>query len=238
MSTIADSSSSFPMLVATSGPVVGFPSDWTMADLQQHLGGIPLERILLYRSPGTATEEDALWLDEHEDRICELVDGVLVEKVMSSYESLLAMMLVFLLQDFLQKNPLGIILGEAGQLRILPKKMRVPDVAFIRWERFPNGTLPKDRVYRVAPDLAVEFLSEGNTPREMERKLDEYFEAGVRLVWYIDPRTRTATVYTSRTDGTTIDVDGQLEGQDVLPGFSLRLGELFERADRRSGPPA
>lgn len=236
MSTIADSSHGIPVLVSTSGPVVGYPANWTMADLQQHLGGIPLERILLYRSPGTATEEDALWLDDHEDRICELIDGVLVEKVMSSYESLLAMMLGFLLQEFLEKNPLGVILGEAGQLRILPKKMRVPDVAFIGWHRFPDQELPNDRVYRVAPDLAVDFLSEGNTPREMERKLDEYFEAGVRLVWYIDPRSRTATVYTARNQATTIDVDGVLSGGEVLPGFTLRLGELFERTDRRSGP--
>jgi Uma2 family endonuclease len=168
MSTIANESSGIPFLVATSGPVVGYPTNWTMADLQQHLGGIPLERILLYRSPGTATEEDALWLDDHEDRICELIDGVLVEKVMSSYESLLAMMLGYLLQEYLERQPLGVILGEAGQLRILPKKMRVPDVAFISWGRFPDGKLPKDRVYRVAPDLAVEILSDGNTTEENE----------------------------------------------------------------------
>jgi Uma2 family endonuclease len=236
MSTVADSSSNFPELVSTTGPVVGFPSNWSLVDLQDHLGGIPLERILLYRSPGTATEEDALWLEEHEDRICELVDGVLVEKVMSSYESILAMVLVFYLQQYLQQSPLGVILGEAGQLRILPKKLRVPDVAFVSWERFPEGQLPRDRVYRVAPDLAVEFLSEGNTTREMERKLSEYFEAGVRLVWYIDPRSRTASVYTEPNRGTEIDSAGFLEGQDVLPGFSLRLGELFDNAQRRLGP--
>jgi hypothetical protein len=123
MSTIADPSHGIPVLVTTSGPVVEYPTNWTMADLQQHLGGIPLERILLYRSPGTATEEDALWLDDHEDRICELIDGVLVEKVMSSYESLLAMMLGYLLQEYLERQPLGVILGEAGQLlESLPRR--------------------------------------------------------------------------------------------------------------------
>jgi Uma2 family endonuclease len=238
MSTIADPSHGIPVLVTTSGPVVEYPTNWTMADLQQHLGGIPLERILLYRSPGTATEEDALWLDDHEDRICELIDGVLVEKVMSSYESLLAMMLGYLLQEYLERQPLGVILGEAGQLRILPKKMRVPDVAFISWSRFPDGKLPRDRVYRVAPDLAVEILSDGNTTEEMDLKLDEYFEANVRLVWYIESQSRTATIYSARDQATAIDVNGHLEGGAVLPGFSLRLGELFERADRRSAPSA
>ena len=123
-------------------------------------------------------------------------------------------------------------MGEAGQLRILPRTMRIPDVAFIGWNRFPDGKLPKDRVFHVAPDLAVEILSDGNTQQEMAMKLDEYFQAGTRLVWYIDPRTRSATIYTARNQATTIDATGQLEGRDVLPGFTLRLGELFGRAER------
>jgi len=235
MSTTSDPLSLPISAVPANALPVAFPSSWTLADLREHLGGISLERISLYRPPGMATEEDALWLDDHEDRICELVDGVLVEKPMSSFESLLAMILIRLLGNYLDSRDLGVLLGEAGQLRILPTKMRVPDVAFISWDRFPGGKLPQDRVYRVAPDLAVEILSEGNTPQEMENKLDEYFEAGVRLAWYIDPRTRTANIYTARHQMTTIDTSGHFDGGEVLPGFSLRLGELFERADRRQG---
>lgn len=207
-----------------------------MEDLQQHLGGIPLNRIRLFPPPGMATEADALRMDDQEDCICELVDGVLVEKDMSTFESYLAMILGHLLHNYLETNNCGMILGEAGQLRILPTKMRIPDVAFIQWGRFPGGQFPKERVYKIAPDLAVEILSEGNTKEEMELKLDEYFEAGVRLVWYIDPKPRTACIYTARDQMTTIGLDGNLEGGDVLPGFSLRLGELFERADRKLTP--
>jgi Uma2 family endonuclease len=166
------------------------------------------------------------------------VDGVLVEKAMSSFESLIAAILIRLIGNFLDTNNLGVLLGADGQLWILPTKMRLPDVSFIRWERFPGGKLPDDRVYRIAPDLAVEVLSAGNTAKEMDRKLSEYFQAGVRLVWYIDPESRTARIYTSIDQMHEIDTAGHLEGQDVLPGFSLRLGELFERADRRSGPQA
>jgi Uma2 family endonuclease len=96
--------------------------------------------------------------------------------------------------------------------------------------------LSGDRVCKVAPDLAVEILSKGNTQQELEQKLDEYFEASVRLVWYIDPRPRTASIYTARQQMTSIDCSGYLEGGDVLPGFKLRLGELFDRADRRKQP--
>jgi Uma2 family endonuclease len=228
MSTITDIS-------ALQVPASAFPTSWTVADLQTHLGGIPAERILLYPPAGTATEEDALRLDDQEDRICELVDGVLVEKPMSSFESLVAMLLARILGSYIDSHDRGILLGEAGQLWILPTKMRIPDISFICWERFPDGKLPRDRVYRVAPDLAVEILSEGNTPQEMELKLDEYFEAGVRLVWYIDPRSRSARIFTARDQVKAIDESGQLEGGDVLPGFTLRLGELFERAERRQG---
>ena len=209
------------------------PLQWTLADLQQHLGGIPLDRIRLYPPPGMATVEDALAIGDHEDRLCELVDGVLVEKVLSTYESVLAGILIHLINNFLDANRLGVVTGGGGPLRILPTQMRIPDVSFIRWERFPGGTLPRERVYRVASDLAVEILSEGNTKSEMQLKLHAYFTAGVRLVWYIDPERRTADVYTAPGKVQTLDEDGILDGLDVLPGFQLRLGGLFARAERQ-----
>jgi Uma2 family endonuclease len=213
----------------TTLPGAALPHDWTVADLQDHLGGVPANRIRLFPAPGTATEDDVLRIQAQEDRLCELVDGTLVEKPMATYESVLAGVLVYFLNAYLGKDARGIVSTPDGTLRILPTKLRMPDVAFISLDRFPGRKLPKERVYRVAPDLAVEILSDSNTEGEMRLKLDEYFEAGVRLVWYIDPPTRTAKVYTSREDVETIDERGFLDGRDVLPGFRLRLGELFER---------
>jgi Uma2 family endonuclease len=211
------------------------PAHWTLADLQQHLGGVPADRIRLFPFPGTATEADALRVEHHEDRLCELVDGILVEKPMAYYESIVAGILITLINNYLESNNRGIAAGADGALWILPKKMRIPDVSFICWDRFPDRTLPKDNVYRIAPDLAVEVLSESNTEGEMNLKLDEYFRAGVRLVWYIDPHSRSARIYTAIDHMRTIDERGLLDGQDVLPGFHLRLGELFERVDRAPG---
>jgi len=237
MST-TDVASSLPqpaVALPSSLPRPAIPTDWTLADLQDHLGGVPLERIRLYPPPGLATEEDALWLDDHQDRLCELVDGILVEKVMSYYESQLAFILGHFLHQYLDRHPIGVLTGPDSQIRILPSKMRIPDVAFIRWERFPGGNLPDESVCKLAPDLAVEIVSKGNPRKEMEIKLDEYFQAGVRLAWYIDPHARSAQIYTARDRSTTIDESGVLDGGEVLPGFRLRLGELFERAQRRSG---
>jgi Uma2 family endonuclease len=208
--------------------------DWTIADVQQRLDGIPPERIRTFPAPGTATEEDVLRVMARTDRICELVDGILVEKVMSSFESRLACILIHLIESFLEDHDLGAVLGEAGFLKLFPGLVRAPDVSFIRWERFPGDEFPKDAIWRIAPDLAVEILSEGNTEREMQRKLREYFKAGASRVWIVDPETRTTRIFTSPRRFTLVDENGPLDAGDVLPGFELSLKDWFSRAQRRT----
>jgi Uma2 family endonuclease len=75
-------------------------------------------------------------------------------------------------------------------------------------------------------------LSKSNTPREMERKLRDYFQAGVQVVWMVDPRIETAQVYTAPTKARKIGKDQALSGGKLLPGFSLPLKELFARGRR------
>lgn len=205
--------------------------DWTMADLQSHLGGIPLRRIRMYPPPGMATEKDILEAKRHAGRICELVDGVLVEKTVGYFESRIAVVVAHLIESFLETHNLGIVLGEAGTLRLLPNQVRIPDVCFLRWERFPNRQLPRESIPSLVPDLAVEILSEGNTEQEMHRKLYDYFTAGVQLVWYIDPPTRTARSFMAADQCQVVEQGQSLLGGEVLPGFELPLGELFARAE-------
>lgn len=112
--------------------------------------------------------------------------------------------------------------------------MRIPDAAFTSWERLPGKVIPKVAIPYLAPDLAVEVQSESNTKQEMDRKLKDYFFAGVRLVWYIDLEKRTAAVFTSPDQGTTVAEGQDLGGGDVLPGFRLPLRRLIAR----SAPPA
>jgi len=207
----------------------------TAAEMQEQLGGIPLERIRMVPPPGQATETDLLKIIDSEDRICELVDGVLVEKPMGYFESQLAMLLGYFIRTYLEQNDLGIVLGEAGTLRILRDQIRVPDVAFLSWRHFPGRVLPAESVPAVVPDLAIEVLSKSNTKNEMERKLDDYFAAGVALVWFIDPVLRTAEVYESRNERRIVSFGDSLSGGTVLPGFDLPLKQLFEKAGWRSG---
>lgn len=206
----------------------------TAAEMQDQLGGIPLERIRMVPPPRLATEEDLLRLLDSENRICELVDGTLVEKTKGYFESRLAVILGHLIEAFLDKHDLGIVLGADGTLRILADQIRVPDVAFLSWRHFPQRMLPAEPVPAIAPDLAIEVLSAGNTKDEKERKLDDYFAAGVVTVWLIDPASQSAVVYEGRHELRTISLADSLTAERVLPGLAISLQQLFDNAGRRS----
>jgi len=207
----------------------------TLAELLDRLGNIPLQRIRFRPFPGTATEKDVLTVHRSsEKRLCELIDGVLVEKAMGTREALLASLVGHILWDFLEKHDLGIVLGADGMLRLWPGMVRIPDVSFISWDRLPEGKLPEEAIAGLAPDLAIEILSEGNTRQEIDRKIQDFFDAGTQLVWVIDGKKQSAKVYHSPTDCTAVGKNGSLDGEDVLPGFLLAMRKLFARTGRRS----
>jgi Uma2 family endonuclease len=207
----------------------------TIADVLEVLPGIPLERIRLNPPPGTATEQDVIAIHDRENRLCELVDGILVEKTVGFYEARLALVLARILDDFTAAHDLGIVVGADGMMRLSPGLVRIPDAAFLSWSKLPDRAIPHEPIPHLAPDLTVEVLSASNTPQEMARKIDEYFAAGVRLVWLLDHRSRTMTVHTSPEQTATVTEDEDLDGGPVLPGFSVPLREVFERAGRQSG---
>jgi Uma2 family endonuclease len=206
----------------------------TLADLLDRLGGIPLDRVRFQPHPGTATEADVLAaLEAPRKRLCELVEGVLVEKAVGYTESLLASYLIVLLDAFVRPRNLGLVTAPDGTVRLWAGRVRIPDVAFFAWDRLPGRRRPAEPIPTLAPDLAVEILSAGNTPAEMARKRHDYFTAGVRLVWQIEPATRTAAVYTGVDVGTALAEADTLDGGGVLPGFALPLRQLFAELDRQ-----
>jgi Uma2 family endonuclease len=208
-----------------------------LADLHERLGGIPLNRIRFRPPMGTATEQDVLDVHAREKRLCELVDGVLVEKAAGFAESCLAGEVLHRLKLFVDPRNLGLIAGEAGMMRLTSGLVRIPDVSFVAWEQIPGGRMPKKPIPKLAPTLAVEVLSEGNTEQEMERKRQEYFAAGTRLAWVVDPETRTVRVYASVDEFTVLEEEDTLDGGAVLPEFTLPLRELFAELDKVATPP-
>jgi len=212
-----------------AAPTIPEQSEWTVADVLNRFGPIALGRIRQDPAPGTATERDVLAIYNREKRLYELVDGVLVEKAVGYTESYLAMLLGHFVQSFLEQHDLGIIAGEAGMLKLSRGLVRIPALSFISWSRLPGRKLPVRPIPHLAPDLAVEVLSKGNTKKEMERKLRDYFEAGVKLVWFIDPAERSVQVFTSPDESTLLREDQVLDGGAVLPCFVLPLGKLFAK---------
>ena len=93
-----------------------------------------------------------------------------------------------------------------------------------RLEPLGNAVFPK-----LAPDLAVEVISPGDSPRQVLDRVGEYLQAGVRLVWVIEPEGRTASIYRTLTDVRNVDERGSLDGADVLPGFRCALSELLRQ---------
>jgi Uma2 family endonuclease len=191
-----------------------------------------MDRIRFHPSPGSATVQDVLDVKQREGVLCELVEGVLLEKTVGFTEAGLVIFLGELLNSFVRIRNLGIVTGPDGTVELMPGLVRIPDVAFTCWDRLPGRRYPSALVPRLAPNLAVEVLSRSNTPGEMAAKRQDYFTAGVELIWEIDPDTRTVTVYTSVTQLTTLAATDTLSGGSVLPGFTLPLQHLFAELDR------
>jgi Uma2 family endonuclease len=208
------------------------PGTWTAADLVERFGAIPLSRVRSDPPPGAACEDDVVEIHDHEDRLYELVDGVLVEKTVGTYESYLAVLLIRMIGDFVDQHNLGIVLGADGMMRLAPGLVRIPDASFISWDRLPEGKIPREALWNLAPDLAAEVISKGNTPEEIGRKLEDYFAAGVRQVWYVYPITHEVHVFTAASESVVLHETETLDGGDLLPGLAFPLKRLFAEPGR------
>ena len=194
------------------------------------LGGVPLSRIIFNPWPGSATEADLLYMVDHESRLCELVDGTLVEKPVGYWEGIIAANIIAILAAYVNPRDLGAVSGADSTLRMRSGRIRLPDVSFVSKARLPKTLAP---VPSLAPDLAVEVLSESNTAEEMRLKLAEYFQSGTRLAWLVDPATRTVAIYTTPdTPAATVSEADSLDASPVLPGLTIRVMDIFLNVPR------
>ena len=133
-----------------------------------------------------------------------------------------------LLQTYVREHKLGMAAGgdPAFLLARDPDTVRGPDVAFISQERLAENPLAHG-VWPGAPDLAVEILSPNDRPREVKEKIHGWLQAGVRMVWVVNPDRRTVAVHRPAAEIETLTEDADLDGQDVLPGFRCRVADLF-----------
>jgi Uma2 family endonuclease len=159
----------------------------------------------------------------------ELVEGELIRMAPTGGEhGVLTMTLGFLLYEYVRAQDLGIVCGaETGfTLRRTPDTVRAPDVAFIAKERIPTAGVPKT-YWPFAPDLAVEVISPSDRFDEVQTKVAEYLTAGTRLVWVVNPSTRTVFVYHSAREVQLVGPEDELSGEDVIPGFRCPVKRVF-----------
>jgi Uma2 family endonuclease len=200
------------------------------AEWHRALGDVPLERIIFDPLPGTATEADLLRIMDGEKRLCELIDGTLVEKAVGFWEGRVAGRLIRFMDAFAEEHRLGAVFAPDATMRMKSGHVRLPDVSFISSDRLPKTREP---IPTISPDLAVEVLSESNTPREIALKLGEFFQSGTRLAWVVDPSVRTMAVYHSPDKPTrVIDDQGVLDGEQVMPGLVIVIAEIFRDLPR------
>lgn len=158
----------------------------------------------------------------------ELVRGELVEMAPVGLEHVrLVGRLVGRIVSFVDDRRLGIAGPELGcVLSRNPDVVRAPDVAFISAGRLPSH--PSTGYFQGAPDLAVEVLSPGDRAVEVQQELSEYLAAGARLVWIVDPQSKTVTAYQPSGDAHVYSGKKAVPGEPVLPGFSFLPADLFQ----------
>ncbi len=176
----------------------------------------------------TLTAEELLRLSTTGRRY-ELVKGELYEMpLFGARHGCVAMQIGTVLGSYVWTSELGEVFatGTGFILRRDPDTVRALDAAFVATERLPAGELPPGCLEMV-PDLAVEVVSPGDSAREVREKVDDWMRAGVRLLWAIDPATRSVTVYRSTDDFSVLSEDDNLDGGQVIPGFSANIKDLF-----------
>lgn len=128
------------------------------------------------------------------------------------------------LNAHVKREKLGHVFDSSTGFRLTGGNVRAPDVSFVSYDRLPEVS---DGYVPVAPDLAVEIFSPDDRPRYVLEKVGEYLQAGVRLVWVIDPKGRKAAVYRSLTAVRELSLEDMLGGEDVVPGFRCVLREVL-----------
>ncbi len=160
----------------------------------------------------------------------ELVRGKLMPTTPNNTKiGLVIMQLAVALGNFANSRQLGIFFAARTgfTLQQNPDTVRAPDVAFVAQSRIPEEGVPETGFWAIAPDLVAEVVSPNDRMTEIQDKVTDYLAAGVRLVWVVDPKTETVTVYQSLKQVKVLVAEDVLEGEDVLPGFELALKKLF-----------
>lgn len=163
------------------------------------------------------------------EELYEIVNGERREiPRMGALAATVASFLMTHINVFALQRKLGFAVAEVMFVLRPDWPQRRPDLAFIAYDRW-TFPLPVDDppAWNVVPNLTVEVVSPKNTVDEIEDKLQDYFEAGVQLVWVVHPVRRRIYVYDSLTQVRVLTEADEIDGGSVLPGFRLKIADLY-----------
>jgi Uma2 family endonuclease len=174
------------------------------------------------------TAEEFFRLYSHRDGDYELVKGEVVKMAPpGGVHGGTAVNIAIALGTFVRQHGLGRVVVESGfRLESQPDTVRGPDVAFIRKERLLEGSLPR-AFFTIPPDLAVEVVSPSDTASDMEMKVQDYLRNGTQRVWVVYPDSRRIQAFFPDGSALGYSEDTAIEDEELLPGFSLPLQEVF-----------
>jgi Uma2 family endonuclease len=156
----------------------------------------------------------------------ELIGGEIKVSPAGMYHEMVGMKLALELGIYLKLHVIGLLYGSSVGFILPSGDLLSPDVSFVSNTRLQGGKVPEG-FGKFAPDLAVEIVSPSDSLFDVEAKADLYLTNGTRMVWVINPRSRRATIYRPDARVQVIQEDESLDGAEVLPGFSVVLGEVL-----------
>ena len=163
----------------------------------------------------------------------EIVYGEIIERPMPSpIHGRIQAKITAKLVQFSEELNLGEVYTET-HFQFADKLVRVPDIAFISFEKFPASGEDESSRWHIAPDLAIEVISPTDDYENVQEKIGEYFTFGVNQVWIISPVTKTLTIYRSIKNVTILTEEDELICEDILPDFRMRLSEIFSVPNSR-----
>lgn len=168
-------------------------------------------------------------IPENREKWFELINGMIYEVIVpSSVHSFIANLIAYYLTHFVMEHELGYVFTDGCLYKLSTGDELIPDASFVARDRGVPSFAAK---LELAPDLAVEVVSPRNTERELMDKVGSYLQCGTKLVWVVYPNIKVVDVFTPNADGSMtlrkIDIDGKLEGGNVLPGFTLPVRNIF-----------
>jgi Uma2 family endonuclease len=186
------------------------------------------ERLIRHEAtlpPKVWTDEELMALSGDGIKV-ELVDGEPQMSQSTFIHGIIEARMAAALTEQVAARGLGYVCGSSTAFWMKKGNTRAPDVSFIAKQRLRGKPLPR-KYMKGAPDLVVEIVSPNDVLIELVIKMREYFESGAQLAWVINPEDQTVVVYHSAQPDYILKSGDSLDGEEIIPGFSMPVAEVF-----------